>query len=157
MPGAANAYEMAKITPEMIDAAAVISGVSLTAEQKTMMLEGLTKQRDSVTGDSHHEDSEQRGSRVCVRPGARGDGAGDRAASDADERGSECCGVGFGGFRGLGICFGARTGGVGEDAEGDFRCVDEDVSGAVEKVRSTVTFCDHADGGTGSGECRSGG
>ncbi len=34
---------MAKITPEMIDAAAVIAGVSLTAEQKTMMLEGLTK------------------------------------------------------------------------------------------------------------------
>jgi Asp-tRNA(Asn)/Glu-tRNA(Gln) amidotransferase A subunit family amidase len=48
MPGAANAHEMAKITSEMIDAAAVIAGVSLTAEQKTMMLEGLTKQRDSV-------------------------------------------------------------------------------------------------------------
>ena len=46
-PGA-DAHEMAKITPEMIDAAAVIAGVSLTAEQKTMMLEGLTKQRDSV-------------------------------------------------------------------------------------------------------------
>src|SRR5215471_17278974 len=37
-----------KITPEMIDAAAVIAGISLTAEQKAMMLEGLTKQRDSV-------------------------------------------------------------------------------------------------------------
>ena len=46
-PGA-DSHEMAKITPEMIDAAAVIAGVSLTAEQKTMMLEGLTKQRDSV-------------------------------------------------------------------------------------------------------------
>jgi len=44
----AEAHEMAKITPEMIDAAAAIAGVSLTAEQKTMMLEGLTKQRDSV-------------------------------------------------------------------------------------------------------------
>ncbi len=43
-----GAHEMAKITPEMIDAAAVIAGISLTAEQKTMMLEGLTKQRDSV-------------------------------------------------------------------------------------------------------------
>jgi Asp-tRNA(Asn)/Glu-tRNA(Gln) amidotransferase A subunit family amidase len=43
-----DAHEMAKITPEMIDAAVVIAGVSLTAEQKTMMLEGLTKQRDSV-------------------------------------------------------------------------------------------------------------
>jgi Asp-tRNA(Asn)/Glu-tRNA(Gln) amidotransferase A subunit family amidase len=47
-PAGANALEMVKITPEMIDAAAVIAGVSLTAEQKTMMLEGLTKQRDSV-------------------------------------------------------------------------------------------------------------
>jgi Asp-tRNA(Asn)/Glu-tRNA(Gln) amidotransferase A subunit family amidase len=37
-----------KITPEMIDAAAAIAGISLTAEQKTMMLDGLTKQRDSV-------------------------------------------------------------------------------------------------------------
>ena len=47
-PVSADAHEMAKITPEMIDAAAVIAGVSLTTEQKTMMLEGLTKQRDSV-------------------------------------------------------------------------------------------------------------
>ncbi len=37
-----------KITPEMMDAAAAIAGISLTAEQKTMMLEGLGKQRDSV-------------------------------------------------------------------------------------------------------------
>jgi Asp-tRNA(Asn)/Glu-tRNA(Gln) amidotransferase A subunit family amidase len=44
----AEAHVMAKITPEMIDAAAAIAGVSLTAEQKTMMLEGLTKQRNSV-------------------------------------------------------------------------------------------------------------
>lgn len=47
-PGSADAHEMAKITPEMIDAAAVIAGVSLSTEQKTMMLEGLTRQRDSV-------------------------------------------------------------------------------------------------------------
>jgi hypothetical protein len=40
--------ELGKITPEMIDAAAVIAGVRLTAEQKAMMLEGLGKQRDSV-------------------------------------------------------------------------------------------------------------
>jgi Asp-tRNA(Asn)/Glu-tRNA(Gln) amidotransferase A subunit family amidase len=46
-PGA-DAHELAKITPEMIDAAAVIAGISLTAEQKTMMLDGLRKQRDSV-------------------------------------------------------------------------------------------------------------
>jgi len=39
---------MVKITPEMIDAAAGIAGVSITTEQKAMMLEGLTKQRDSV-------------------------------------------------------------------------------------------------------------
>ncbi len=40
--------DLQKITPEMIDAAAVIAEISLTAEQKAMMLEGLTKQRDSV-------------------------------------------------------------------------------------------------------------
>ena len=39
---------MPKITPEMIDAAAAIAGVTLTADQKSMMLEGLGKQRDSV-------------------------------------------------------------------------------------------------------------
>ena len=39
---------LAKITPEMIDAAAVIAGITLTADQKTVMLEGLTSQRDSV-------------------------------------------------------------------------------------------------------------
>jgi Asp-tRNA(Asn)/Glu-tRNA(Gln) amidotransferase A subunit family amidase len=43
-----DGHELAKITPEMIDAAAVIAGVTLTAEQRAMMLEGLTKQRDSV-------------------------------------------------------------------------------------------------------------
>ena len=43
-----DAHAMTKITPEMIDAAAAIAGVTLTAEQKSMMLEGLTKQRDSV-------------------------------------------------------------------------------------------------------------
>jgi Asp-tRNA(Asn)/Glu-tRNA(Gln) amidotransferase A subunit family amidase len=37
-----------KITPEMIDAAAVIAGISVTLEQKTMMLAGLNSQRESV-------------------------------------------------------------------------------------------------------------
>jgi Asp-tRNA(Asn)/Glu-tRNA(Gln) amidotransferase A subunit family amidase len=36
------------ITPEMIDAAAAIAAVKLTAEQKIMVLDGLKKQRDSV-------------------------------------------------------------------------------------------------------------
>ncbi len=36
------------ITPEMIDAAAVIAGIMLTAEQKSMMLDGLKQKRDSV-------------------------------------------------------------------------------------------------------------
>jgi len=44
----AGAVELSKITPEMIDAAAVIAGISVTAEQKTMMLEGLEAQRKSV-------------------------------------------------------------------------------------------------------------
>jgi Asp-tRNA(Asn)/Glu-tRNA(Gln) amidotransferase A subunit family amidase len=47
-PSGDAAHEMGKITPEMIDAAAVIAGITVTAEQKTMMLEGLAKQRDSV-------------------------------------------------------------------------------------------------------------
>ena len=37
-----------KITPEMIDAAAVIAGLTLSTEQKSMMLEALTAQRDSL-------------------------------------------------------------------------------------------------------------
>ncbi len=39
---------LAKITPEMIDAAAAIAAVRLTAEQKAMMVDGLKKHRDSV-------------------------------------------------------------------------------------------------------------
>ncbi|MDP9049577.1 MAG: amidase [Acidobacteriota bacterium] len=38
----------AKITPEMIDAAALIAGITLTAEQKGMMLNGLNSQRESA-------------------------------------------------------------------------------------------------------------
>ncbi len=37
-----------KITPEMIDAAAAIAGITLTAEQKSMMLDGLNSQVKSV-------------------------------------------------------------------------------------------------------------
>ncbi len=39
---------LAAITPEMIDAAAAIAAVKLTAEQKTQVLDGLKQQRDSV-------------------------------------------------------------------------------------------------------------
>ncbi|NYF79116.1 amidase [Granulicella arctica] len=38
----------AKITPEMIDAAAAIAGIVVTDEQKAMLLDGLTQQRDSI-------------------------------------------------------------------------------------------------------------
>jgi Asp-tRNA(Asn)/Glu-tRNA(Gln) amidotransferase A subunit family amidase len=38
---------LAKITPEMLDQAAALAGVPLTAEQKKMMLEGLEGQRNS--------------------------------------------------------------------------------------------------------------
>ena len=44
----AKAPSMAKITPAMIDAAAVIAGITVTDEQKAMMLDGLTRQRESV-------------------------------------------------------------------------------------------------------------
>jgi len=43
-----SSSELAKITPEMIDAAAAIAGIRVTAEQKAMMLDGLKRQRDSV-------------------------------------------------------------------------------------------------------------
>jgi Asp-tRNA(Asn)/Glu-tRNA(Gln) amidotransferase A subunit family amidase len=39
---------LAKITPEMIDAAAAIAAVKLTDAQKTQVIEGLREQRDSV-------------------------------------------------------------------------------------------------------------
>lgn len=42
------AAALPKITPEMIDAAAAIAGLSITAEQKAMMLEGLSSQREDV-------------------------------------------------------------------------------------------------------------
>ena len=44
---AKKADEPLKITPEMLDQAAALAGVALTAEQKKMMTEGLTQQRDS--------------------------------------------------------------------------------------------------------------
>src|SRR3984885_4702280 len=45
----ANTDAMPKITPAMIDAAAVIAGISVTDEQKKMMLEGLEQLRKSYT------------------------------------------------------------------------------------------------------------
>ncbi len=45
----ANTNALPKITPEMIDAAAIIAGISVTDEQKKMMLEGLEQLRKSYT------------------------------------------------------------------------------------------------------------
>src|ERR1700761_352421 len=45
----ADTEKMPKITPEMIDSAAVIAGISVTDEQKKMMLEGLEQLRKSYT------------------------------------------------------------------------------------------------------------
>ncbi len=42
-----KAPEPAKITPELLDQAAVLAGITLTAEQKKMMLGGIGYQRDS--------------------------------------------------------------------------------------------------------------
>ncbi len=44
-----NERTPATITLEMIDAAAAIAGLTLTDDQKKMMLEGLTEQRESLT------------------------------------------------------------------------------------------------------------
>ncbi len=45
----ANTDTMPKITPEMIDSAAVIAGISVTGEQKKMMLDSLEQLRKSYT------------------------------------------------------------------------------------------------------------
>jgi Asp-tRNA(Asn)/Glu-tRNA(Gln) amidotransferase A subunit family amidase len=45
----AGTPELIRITPEMIEAAAVIAGITVTDEQKQMMLEDLKELRDSVT------------------------------------------------------------------------------------------------------------
>ncbi len=45
----ASTDALAKITPQMIDAAAVIAGITVTDEQKKMMLEGLEQLRKSYT------------------------------------------------------------------------------------------------------------
>ena len=37
-----------KVTPEMLDAAAAVAGLQLTPEQRAMMLEGVTQQRDGL-------------------------------------------------------------------------------------------------------------
>jgi Asp-tRNA(Asn)/Glu-tRNA(Gln) amidotransferase A subunit family amidase len=44
---AAKAEEKPKITAELLDQAAVLAGVTLSADQKKMMLEGLDRQRES--------------------------------------------------------------------------------------------------------------
>lgn len=41
----AGSDENSKVTPEMIDAAAALAGITITAEQKQMMLDGLNQQR----------------------------------------------------------------------------------------------------------------
>src|SRR5450755_1424359 len=45
--GPSDATTLPPITPEMIDAAAVIVGISVTAEQKQLMMEGLDALRKS--------------------------------------------------------------------------------------------------------------
>jgi Asp-tRNA(Asn)/Glu-tRNA(Gln) amidotransferase A subunit family amidase len=42
----ATRTELPKITPEMIDAAAALAGITIAADQKQMMLDGLNQQRD---------------------------------------------------------------------------------------------------------------
>ncbi len=49
LPGVAAGIDtFPAITPEMLDAAAAIAGITLTAEQKTMMLEGVVAQRKGL-------------------------------------------------------------------------------------------------------------
>ena len=72
-PGTAPAP--AKITPEMIDQAALLAGVGpFTDDQKKMMLDGLNGQRGRLRADSRAEDGQLRGAGVCVSSAAGGDG-----------------------------------------------------------------------------------
>src|SRR5579862_1538645 len=44
-PGSTSDKPLSKITPEMIDQAAALAGITVTADQKAMMLDGLNEQR----------------------------------------------------------------------------------------------------------------
>ena len=48
VPSPDSKPDLLKITPEMIDQAAVIAGVSFTAEQRQLMIDSLTGQRDDI-------------------------------------------------------------------------------------------------------------
>ncbi|WP_317891065.1 hypothetical protein [Edaphobacter bradus] len=140
-----KAKELGKITPEMIDAAAVIAGIKLKDEQKSMMLEGLGKQRDSVIAIRSMKLANSVAPAFVFDP----DEARYRAEADADECGSGCFAVER--WRGsAGVCLGAGACGAGEDTQGDERCAHEDVPGAVEAARSASALCDYADRGAGA-------
>ena len=47
---AAKPEEWPRITPQMVDAAAAIAGITITDEQKKMLLSGLADQRDTLAG-----------------------------------------------------------------------------------------------------------
>ncbi len=91
--------ELGKITPEMIDAAAVIAGITVTAEQKALMLEGLRQQRDSVVVIRGMKIPNSVAPAFVFDPVLPGMVLDTVKAADADECGSGCFAAGGGAGR----------------------------------------------------------
>ena len=137
----ANTEAMAKITPEMIDAAAVIAGISVTDEQKKMMLEGLEQLRKSYTAIRDLKMPNSVAPAFVFDP-VPGDMVLDTvkkplkmsAAPECEDAGGGCVGGSCGRFGLAGVCFGAGAGGAGQDAKDYCGRTDEDVFGTAEEV-----------------------
>ena len=72
-----------KITPEMIDAAAVMAGIGpFSAEQKQMMIDGLVDPNGSMKAHSQTASSQLGGPGVCVSSHAGGEGSGGTFGSE---------------------------------------------------------------------------
>ena len=64
--------DLPKITPEMIDAAAALAGITIAPDQKAMMLDGLNEQRAGYSAIRKLQLAEQRASGVHLRSSAAG-------------------------------------------------------------------------------------
>ncbi len=124
----ASTEALVKITPEMIDGAAAIAGISVTDEQKKMMLEGLEQLRKSYTAIRDLKMPNSVAPAFVFDP-VPGDMVLDTtkkplkmsAALEAKVLTTSVSAGGGRKFRCSGICFCARTGGASEDSEGKRR------------------------------------
>jgi hypothetical protein len=76
------------ITEQMLEAAAALAGVPLTAEQRAMMLDGLNQQRKSYDAIRALHIPNSVAPAFCVRPAACGRDNRDRTSRDAREQGA---------------------------------------------------------------------